>query len=133
MTSTPGYDAALAAAEFHGTVQASHTPAYVQQLAAQLEQASQFRIPCPGHPYGPHADLTVERRPNGTHQHWAILRDHEAWTGTTWQSRSDLHRHEIYRYSRDDAITEAQRIAPLETTAFLEHVARLRTEHAEPR
>lgn len=116
---TPGYAAALGAAEHQG---------YIQQLANQLEQASQFRIPCPGHPYGAHADLRVERRPDGTHQQWAILRDHEAWTGTRWQSRSDLHRHEIYRYTRDDALAEAARIAPNETTAFQAYVAQLRAE-----
>jgi hypothetical protein len=129
---TPGYAAALAAAEHHATIRSLHNPAYVAELAAALEQASQFRIPCPGHPYGHLADLYIERRTDGREDGWSITRDHEAWTGTHWASRSDLHRHEIYHYDRQTALDEATRLAPLETTAFLAHIERLRAEHAEP-
>ena len=130
---TPGYAAALAAAEVHGAMQARHDPAYVQQLAAQLEQAVEFRIPCPGHPYGHHADLRVKRRLDGRADGWAVLNDNpgneHAWTGTQWIYRGELTREQIYRYDRQTAIDEATRIAPLETAAFLEHIARLRAEH----
>lgn len=129
---TPGYDAALAAAEHHGLMQASQDPAYVARLVNQLEQASEFRIPCPGHPYGHHADLRVKRRLDGRADGWAVLNDNpgneHAWTGTQWIYRGELTREQIYRYDRQDALDEATRIAPLETAAFLEHVARLRAE-----
>jgi hypothetical protein len=128
---TPGYEAALAAAAHETAAQASHDPAYIAQLAAALDQASQFRIPCPGHPYGHLADLYVERRTDGQADGWSITRDYEAWTGTAWTSRADLTRGEIYQYDRQTALDEAARLAPLETATFLEHVDRLRTEHAE--
>lgn len=123
---TPGYVAALAAAEHTG---------YVQQLAAQLEQASEFRVPCPGHPYGHRADLRVKRRLDGQTDGWAVLNDNpgneHAWTGTRWVPRGELTRDQIYRYDRQAALDEAARIGPLETAAFLAHVARLRAEHQE--
>lgn len=122
---TPGYTAALAAAEHHS---------YIQTLVAQLEHASEFRIPCPGHPHGHHADLHVVRRHDGQADGWAILRDGpfgDAWTGTAWKTRSSLHRHDIYHYSRDDALTEAARIAPLQTTAYQTYIASLRAEVQE--
>ncbi|MEW1565776.1 hypothetical protein AB0454_22655 [Streptomyces sp. NPDC093509] len=129
---TPGFDAALAAAEQHD---AMHDPAYVVLLANQLDQATEFHIPCPGHPYGHRADLRVKKRRDGHADGWAVLNDNpgneHAWTGTAWIYRGELHRHEIYRYTREQAITEATRIAPAETTRFLEHVARLRAEHSQ--
>jgi hypothetical protein len=112
-----------------------HDPAYVEALVAQLEQASEFRVSCPGHPYGHHADLRVKRRLDGIADGWAVLNDNpgneHAWTGTRWVSRGELTRAQIYRYNRQDALTEAERIAPLETTAFLEHIERLRKEHTQ--
>lgn len=122
---TPGYAAALAAAE--------HT-SYIQQLANKLEQASEFRIPCPGHPHGHQADLHVTRRHDGRGDGWAITRDGflgQVWNGTAWRNRSDLTRDDIYRYDRDSALTEAARIAPLQTTAFNAYVAALRAETQE--
>ena len=120
----PGYTASLAAAEHHG---------YIQTLAKQLEQAAEFRIPCPGHPYGHHADLRVKRRTDGQTDGWAVLNDNpgneHAWTGTQWIYRGQLTREQIYRYDRQTAIDEATRIAPLETAAFLAHIERLRSQH----
>lgn len=132
---TPGYDAALGAAEHHAAIQKLHDPVYVTMLAHQLEQASEFRIPCPSHPYGHLADLRVKRRLDGRGDGWAVLNDNpgneHVWTGTTWIYRGELSRGQIYRYDRQTALEEATRIAPLETAAFLEHVARLRKEHQE--
>lgn len=132
---TPGFAAALAAAEHHATIRAQRDPAYIAQLAGQLEQAVEFHIPCPGHPYGHHADLRVKRRLDGRADGWAVLNDNpgneHAWTGTQWIYRGELTREQIYRYDRQTALDEATRIAPLETAAFLEHVGRLRAEHAE--
>ena len=122
---TPGYTAALAAAEHTG---------YIQTLANQLAQASEFRIPCPGHPHGHHADLHVVRRHDGQADGWAITRDEifgQVWDGTLWRNRSDLARDDIYRYTRDTALTEAARIAPHQTTAHQAYVAQLRAETQE--
>lgn len=104
-----------------------HDPAYVAQLVAHLNKVSQFRIPCPGHPYGHLADLLVERARDN--DRWAITRDGEAWTGQKWDHRANLHRHEIYRWSRDEAIAEAERIAPIDTEMWRLEVARIRAAH----
>jgi hypothetical protein len=112
-----------------------HTPDYVAALAAAVEQASEFRVPCPGHPYSHRADLRVKRRTDGYGNGWAVLNDNpgneQAWTGAKWVPRGELSRPEIYRYDRQTALDEATRIAPLETAAFLEHIARLRAQHKE--
>lgn len=102
----------------------THDPAYVANLVAQLDKVSQFRIPCPGHPYGHFADLTVERLRDI--DVWAITRDGEAWTGDRWDHRANLHREEIYRWTREEALTEAERIAPIETEMWRLEVARMR-------
>lgn len=102
----------------------NHNPAYVAELVAQLDKVSQFRIPCPGHPYGHFADLFVERRRDG--DKWAILRDGEAWTGEKWQHRTELHRHEIYRWTRDEGLAEAERIAPIDTEMWRLKVSTIR-------
>ncbi|MFB7867422.1 hypothetical protein [Streptomyces sp. NPDC056069] len=88
---------------------------YIRQLAATLDLAAEFRVPCPGHPLGPFADLKVEKRLDGHGDGWAIALDDNIWTGTRWEHRGVLTRSEIYRYTRDAALAEAQRIAPLET------------------
>ena len=38
---------------------------------------------------------------------------------------------DIYRYTRDQALTEATRIAPLQTAGFNAYIARLRAETKE--
>lgn len=92
---------------------------YVARLVAELDLATVFRIPCPGTPYGPNADLLVEGRDDHHGDGWAILRDDDVWTGTHWIHRTALARSEIYRYAdHRDAITEAQRIVPLQTAAL---------------
>ncbi|MGW1870966.1 hypothetical protein ACWCPS_36175 [Streptomyces mauvecolor] len=113
MTDTsPGYDMALSVAD-------------ETRFAELLELATEFRIPCPGHPSGHHADLRVRRRLDGQADGWAVLNDNpgneHAWTGTQWIYRGELSRADIYRYDRQTAIDEATRIAPLETSAFLAH------------
>jgi hypothetical protein len=113
-------------------VSTQHTPEYIAALAAALEQAVEFRVPCPGHPHGHNADLRVKRRLDGYGDGWAVLNDNpgneHAWTGTQWIYRGELTREQIYRYDRQAAIAEATRIAPLETAAFLAHIQRLRQE-----
>lgn len=113
-----------------------HTPSYIAALAAALEQAVEFHIPCPGHPHGDNADLRVIRRLDGHGHGWAILSDNpgneHAWTGTRWLPRIALARTDIYRYDRQTALAEAARIAPLETAAFCAHLNRLHGE-AQPR
>lgn len=110
-------------------------PVYLTMLAAALEQAVEFRVPCPGYPHGHHADLRVKRRLDGRGNGWAVLNDNpgneHAWTGTRWIYRGELTREDIYRYDRQTALDEAARIAPLETTAFLAHIERLRVQGQE--
>lgn len=111
------------------TTTPTNDPAYIARLVNQLEQASEFRVPCPGHPHGHHADLHVTRRTDGQGDGWAITRDGpfgQVWTGTKWDYRTNLHRHETYRYTREDALAEAARIAPLQTAAFQAYLAGLR-------
>lgn len=108
-----------------------HDDTYVAQLAATLELAAEFRIPCPGHPYGVHADLRVSRRTDAEQDTWSIGNGdapEQVWTGDKWAYRCDLTREQQHPYTRDQAITEALRIAPLETAAFLDHIKRLRAE-----
>lgn len=98
-------------------------PAYVTGLAAALNLASEFRIPCPGHPYRDRADLYVKKRMDGQADGWAISSGtamyEDIWTGTDWVYRGTLARDDIYRYTRDEAIAEAQRIAPAVTALCL--------------
>ena len=92
---------------------------YIQRLVAELGLVTAFRVPCDGHPHGHFADLHVTKRVDGHGDGWAITNlDGQAWTGTCWQHRGVLARSEIYRFTRDQALEEAQRIAPLETSAF---------------
>ena len=106
------------------------TDTYVRQLAATLELAAEFRIPCPGHHHGQHADLRVTKRLDGHGDGWSIQRDGDAWTGTRWEHRGVLARSEIYHYpDAQTAIDEAVRIAPLETQAFNATIARLCGDH----
>lgn len=108
---------------------ADHDHTYVVMLAAALELATEFRIPCPGHPYSHLADLRVTRRTDGHGNGWALLNDdNHAWTGTRWLPLSALAPSDIYRYDRQTALDEATRIAPLETVAFQLQLNRLRAE-----
>ncbi|MEU9703062.1 hypothetical protein [Streptomyces sp. NPDC047981] len=92
---------------------------YVRQLAAELDLAAVFRIPCPGTPYGPFADLLVEKRLDGHGDGSAIVRDSEVWTGTRWEHRTALAASDTYRWAdRGQALAEAQRIVPEQTAAL---------------
>jgi hypothetical protein len=103
---------------------------YIRQLAAHLARATEFRIPCPGHPFGKVVDLLVRRRPDTHGDGFGIFNnDGEAWTGTSWRSITSLALSEIYRYTRDEALTEAERIAPDRTQAYLKIRAQLYGQH----
>lgn len=108
--------------------------AYMAQLVEELQLIAEYRVPCPGHHYGHHADLHVRRRLDGRADGWAVLSDDDshAWTGSDWVPLSSLARSEIYRYDRQTALAEAQRIAPLETERFRATILRLRAEHRTP-
>lgn len=88
-------------------------------LREQLDLATEFRIPCPGHFYGgSQSDLIVRRNRDG--QGWCIINPswpengEHVWDDRQWRSRSELSRVEIYRYSRDEALTEAPKLADVE-------------------
>lgn len=94
---------------------AEHTPGYVAALAAAEH-----------HHY--------IHRNDGRADGWAICRDNflgDVWNGTAWTARNRLSRDDIYRYTRDQALTEATRIAPLQTAGFNAYIARLRAETKE--
>lgn len=92
---------------------------YITRLAAELDLATVFRVPCPGTPYGRFADLLVEKRIDGHGDGWAIVRDSQVWTGTRWEHRGVLARSEIYHYAdRTQALAEAQRIVPTQVAAL---------------
>lgn len=111
---------------------AAHDPAYVAELAQQLALATEFRIPCPGHPHGRLADLRVVKRDDGRGDTWAItdgpFGDAQVWTGRRWSPRSELARDDIYRWTRQQALEEAARIASTVTAQFHATIAHLRAE-----
>ncbi|MFF8610839.1 hypothetical protein ACF06X_33575 [Streptomyces sp. NPDC015346] len=86
---------------------------YIAQLVAELDLVAVFRIPCQVTSYDRTTDITVEKRVDGHGGGWAIIRDGETWTGTRWEHRVALCLSEVYRWDRDTALTEAQRIAEL--------------------
>ncbi|WP_035796419.1 hypothetical protein [Kitasatospora mediocidica] len=110
----------------------------------QLLFATEFRIPCPEAADPDRSDsgpvlqpepLIVQkvtanwadRFPDG----WLILNpnlqpgDH-VWTGDGWVYRGNLHIGVIYRWTRDEAIAEAQRLATEETRRYETWVAEQR-------
>lgn len=107
----------------------------VARLQAQLNLATEFRIPCPepadpGRPDGApvmHPEALIVRKSSpgylGDTDGWTILNpnlpcgDH-VWTGTEWKYRGELHREVIYRWTRDQALAEAQRLAVDETARY---------------
>lgn len=131
-----GYERALTGRPTAGQEQ-------LAKLAAQLDLATEFHVPCPeaadpGRPEGgpilqpeplivqkvaPH---WADRFPNG----WRIFNpnlepgDH-VWTGDGWTS-GRLHMGVIYRWTRDEAIAEAQRLAVDETRRYEEWIADMR-------
>jgi hypothetical protein len=117
----------------------------VRQLNAQLDLAAEFRIPCPepadpGRPddgpiLQPEPLLVqkvqprwADRFPDG----WRIFNpnlepgDH-VWTGDEWAYRGRLHIGVIYKWTRGQAIAEAQRLAVEETRRYETWLADMRT------
>jgi hypothetical protein len=115
-------------------------------IAAQLDLATEFHIPCPeaadpGRPEGAPVlqpePLIVQKAtanwadllPDG----WRIFNpnldmgDH-VWTGDGWLYSGKLHMRVIYRWTRDEAITVAQRLAPEETRRFEKWIAEMREQ-----
>jgi len=85
----------------------SHDPAYVAALADQLQHATEFRVPC-----GQDPDLLVIRDPDG--DGWAIADSadpEQVWLGTWWTFRSHPACDNPYRFTREQALTEALRLA----------------------
>lgn len=85
------------------------TDTYTRQLAAQLENVTELRIPSP---LGRCDDLIVRRRDDGHADGWAVLDllDH-TWTGTRWLSTTVLTRSETYHYTdRQTAVDTATRL-----------------------
>jgi hypothetical protein len=125
---------------------AAHRQEATRPLVEQLALATEFRIPCPqaadpGRPMdGPVlqpeplivqkvAAHWADRFPDG----WRILNpnlepgDH-VWTGDGWVYCGQLHIGVIYRWTRDEAITEAQRLAVEETRRYETWLADMRAK-----
>lgn len=125
-------------------------PTAEQEALAAIDLATEFRIPCPeaadpGRPdkapvLQPEPLIVqkvttnwADRFPDG----WLILNpnlqpgDH-VWTGDGWAYRGQLHIGVIYRWSRDEAIVEAQRLAVEETWRYETWLADMRTKREQP-
>lgn len=117
---------------------------FAETLNEQLQYATEFRIPCPepadpGRPVGapvlrPEALIVrkcttnwADRYPDG----WMILNPNlqpgdQIWTGEAWEYRGQLYGGVIYRWTRDQAIAEAQRLAVEETARYEKWLADMR-------
>lgn len=116
------------------------------QDTMHIQYATELRIPCPdpadpGRPdHAPHLHpepLIIRKNtsgyPKGWEDGWLILNpnlepgDH-VWTGREWGYRGELQRNAIYRWTRSEAVTEAQHLAIQETTRFEAWIAETRAK-----
>ncbi len=105
---------------------------FAEAVNEQLQYATEFRIPCPqpadpgrleGAPVLHPEALIIRRRLDGRGDGWLILNPNrqpgdQVWTGSEWVYRGELHRDVIYKWGRNEAITEAQRLAAAETERY---------------
>jgi hypothetical protein len=114
--------------------------------SAHIGLAVELRIPCPeaadpgrpdGAPVMQPQPLIVRKntsgRPKGWEDGWSIANpnlfpDRQVWTGRGWQRDGDLHGNAIYRWTREEAVTEAQRLAMEETRRYETWLADMRAK-----
>ncbi|RPE27376.1 hypothetical protein [Kitasatospora cineracea] len=114
-------------------------------LAEQhLQLATELRVPCPapddpGRPDGAPAlrplplilSANPTGRPQGWEDGWCISNPNlepgtQVWTGHQWRRDGDLAPHAIYRYTREEAVAEAQRLAVEESARYGRWIAEQR-------
>jgi hypothetical protein len=110
--------------------------AFAQELAGQVEFATEFRIPCPdpADPSRPASapvlrpePLIVRKCTTSWADHWpdgwSILNpnlepgDH-VWTGERWEYRGQVYGGTIYQWTRDQALALAPELAAAETARY---------------
>lgn len=98
-------------------------------LQAQLDLATEFRIPCTNETGG-YAEVVVER--SAASRLWAVtdgsFTGRQAWHDGAWHYVSDIGRATAYRHSREDALALGQQVAQIEGTAIDARVAALRAQ-----
>ncbi|MGW4803044.1 hypothetical protein [Kitasatospora sp. NPDC004272] len=106
-------------------------------LAEQhLLLATELQVPCPvpddpdrpeGAPVMRPEPLVVRKNtsgyPKGWEDGWLVLNPNlhpgdQVWTGREWKYRGELARNAIYRWTREEAIAEAQRLAAEESARY---------------
>lgn len=98
-------------------------------LEAQLDLATEFRIPCTNQAGG-YAEVVVER--SAASKLWAVtdgsFTGRQAWHNDAWHHISDIGRSVAYRHSREDALALGQQVAAIEGQAIDARVAELRAQ-----
>lgn len=98
-------------------------------LEAQLDLATEFRIPCTNETGG-YAEVVVER--SAASKLWAVtdgsFTGRQAWHDGAWRYVSGIGRAVAYRHSREEAL--GQQVAAIEGAAIDARVAAFRAAHA---
>lgn len=110
-----------------------------------IAYATELRIPCPqpadpGRPDGAPVlrpePLILRKnttgRPKGWEDGWLIHNPNlepgeQVWSSGQWQHRGKLTANAIYRYTRQEAVAEAQRLAVQETARYETWLAEMRS------
>lgn len=100
---------------------------------AQLDLASEFRIPCTNKTGG-YAEIIVERGEGDFSALWAVTDaaaiNRSVWTDGGWRNIYRTGFTGAYRLSREDAIALGRQVAEIESRAIEERVAALDAEEA---
>ncbi|MFD7554201.1 hypothetical protein ACFV9E_06630 [Streptomyces sp. NPDC059835] len=115
----------------------AHAPVDVRWLAnelrtawgllaeAQLDFATEFRVPVPVGSAGGYAEVVVRRDDQG--EMWAVsdgaLTGLRAWVDGRWSYVSDIGRAAAFRWTREEAIAVAQEVAELEAGSYRQAAA----------
>ena len=101
----------------------------IRQLRAQLDLASEFRIPCTNETGG-YAEVVVERGMGPGC--WGVTNGsftgRQVWVDGAWRYLSDVGKSAGYCHTRDDALTLGHQVAAIEGAAIDARIARLRGE-----
>jgi hypothetical protein len=101
----------------------------IAQLRAELDLASEFRIPCTNQTGG-YAEVVVERGMG--HGCWGVtdgsFTGRQVWVDGAWRYLSDVGKSAGYCHTRDAALTLGHQVAAIEGAAIDARIARLRGE-----